>query len=273
MTSPRLKIKRPPRTAGPHETFRALARGLRVVQSAKKGMHWQGGKPLHRGAKCALCKQPLRLIWDIDLADPQLPDGLREKLAPRTRLPIYFCCLCPKPTVYSLVSDSSLRMFRPKSVSLDYDPWNDPHEQNPFREAPAQFVRQPIRLEPIPIVVEGLISLAEEIGVQRLDDEARRILSRYVGKTVSSNWDLPFSQFGGLPLVSQGHREVVCPNPTCFASRLVHPYPSFDRRFLMRELAVVTSEPPLDSQSFHYAQIAVHICLHCASIHSEYRCD
>jgi len=164
-------------------------------------------------------------------------------------------------------------MFRPKLTEKKYDPWNDPHEQNPFREAPSQFNCKPINLRPIPTVVEALIALAEDVGVARLDDDARSVLSQYIGQDVNSNWDLPFSQFGGLPLVMQGRREIVCPNPKCFASRLTHPYPSFDRRFLMRELAVVTKDALLDEQAFDHAQIAVHICLHCVTLHSEYRCD
>jgi len=185
--NPKLKVKRPQAVLGPHETFRVLARGFRVRPGTRHAKHWQGGPPTHRGVKCSLCKLPLRLIWDIDLGDPEFPEALRERLAPRNRLPIYFCCLCPKATRYHVVSDSTVRTFRPKLTSKDYDPWNDPHEENPFREAPAQFQRKPITIEPIPTVVEGLIALAEDVGVQRLDDDARRKLSQYVGQEVTSN--------------------------------------------------------------------------------------
>jgi hypothetical protein len=258
----------------PHARYtsrRALRRGYRWTTGNLRSLHRQGGPPRHDAAICALCNLPLRQIWDIDLSDDAFSDEIRQFFPKLTRLPIYFCCLCWKPTQYLPISDDAIVTFRPDAPK-NYDSLTDLNELNPYREAPRSFKKKRIAFEPIPDSVEGLLSLAEDADVMALSVKSRRILSRFVGQKITSSWDLPFSQIGGLPLFVQGSQEHICPNPKCVASKMFHPFVSSHREHLMKELAVITDDVQLSTKPFN-AQIAVHVCKLCKTIHCEYRCS
>ena len=211
-----------------------------------------------------MCRRPLRLIWDIDLSDPIFPSELAAALTPVTRLPLYFCCRCPSPTMYRVESDGQIKLFRPEPVK---------YEENSFQDSPAEFPRRGIKFEPIPDVIEALLSLTEDIGVAFLSRESLRLLSKYIGQEVTNPWTLPFSQFGGLPLLVQSHSELVCPNPECVGNELEHPYPSLQRSLLLKKLAVVCEHDSRLRENSQAAQIAFHMCRVCYSIHGQYRCS
>jgi hypothetical protein len=249
----------------PHDSRRMLPRGFRMrLTKSRRPRHWQGGPPRHRGAKCPLCREPLRLIWDVDLSDPIFPPEFATALSPVTRLPLYFCCRCPSPTMYRVESDEKIQCFRAEP---------EKYEENSFHDSPAELPRRGIKFEPIPDDIEALLSLTEEIGVTFLSRESLRHLSKYVGQEVTSPWELPISQFGGLPLLEQGYSELVCPNRECIGSELEHPYPSLQRSLLLKELAVVCEHDSRLRENSQAAQIAYYICRVCFTIHAEYRCS
>lgn len=242
-----------------YESRRALPHGYRMrFSKRKRSRHWQGGTPLHQGAECVLCRKPLHLVWDIDLTDPIFPTEFGRAFAPATRVPLYFCCHCPSPTLYRVTSNDKIKVFRPDVVTTS--------EENPFDDVPPHFQRRPISFEKIPDVVDALMTLTDDIGFDSLDGPSRRILSKYdsVG---------PPSQLGGIPLFLQGHQEEVCPNPRCVATDLKHPYSFSDRWLLMKELAAVNEEDAQLREKSQYMQIAFHICWLCQAILGQYRCD
>jgi hypothetical protein len=251
---------------GRYESRRALPHGYRLrLTKGKKSRHWQGGPPRHQGAKCVLCRMSLHIVWDIDLTDPIIPMQFSGAFAPATRLPLYFCCHCPSPTLYRVASNDKIKVFRPADVTMD--------EENPFDDVPAEFERRSIEFEQIPDVVDALMSWTDDIGFDSLDSRSGRILSKYIGTKVSSDWDLPISQFGGMPLFFQSHQEEVCPNPRCAATELEHPYSFSDRWLLMKELALVHEEDAKLREESQHTQIAFHICWLCQTVHAQYRCD
>jgi hypothetical protein len=204
------------------------------------------------------------LVWDIDLSDPVFPPEFAAAMAPVTRLPLYFCCRCPSPTMYRVQSDEKVTLFQPEPIK---------HEENTFEDSPPQFARHGIKFEPIPDTIEALLTLTEEIGIAFFSRESLRLLSKYVGQKVTSQWDLPFSQFGGLPLFVQSDSELVCPNPECLGNELKHPYPSLQRSLLLKKLAVVCEHDSRLRENSQLAQIAFHMCRVCYAIHGQYRCS
>lgn len=185
-------------------------------------------------------------------------------MSPVTRLPLYFCCRCPSPTMYRVESDEKIKSLRPEPVE---------YEENSFQDSPAEFPRRAIKFEPIPDVIAALLTLTDDIGAAFLDRESLRLLSKYVGQEVTSPWDLPISQFGGLPLLVQGYRELVCPNPQCVGNELEHPYPSLQRSLLLKTLAVVCERDSRLRENSQSAQIAFHMCRVCLTVHAQYRCS
>jgi hypothetical protein len=145
-------------------------------------------------------------------------------------------------------------------------------DETPFLDSPNELPLRRIDFERIPSRIDAILSLADIVGVDALDRDARNTIDAYLDKTVSSGWDIPFSQFGGQPLVYQGHRNAMCPNPKCPASRLKHPYGELVVPYLMKELAVIhhDHEPELTKA---YFQLLYYICSVCFSIRAEYRCD
>jgi hypothetical protein len=243
-------------------TRRFSPHGFKLLLETQRGVqHWQGGPPIHRGAKCQGCKQPLMLIWDIALHDGQFPKFLAEAFAPIERLPLYFCAKCGACS-YRLTSEKAIQCFEPDKDG----------DESPFAEMPAELDRRRIAFARIPSPVDGILTLEDTIRFEWLDAAAVKVLHEYYGRPIKSTWDMPFSQFGGQPLFTQGHQQIVCPNQKCPASKLEHPYPDLDRDFLMKELAVVEGDADPELQKA-YSQIAYHICCTCFAIHSQYRCS
>ncbi len=145
-------------------------------------------------------------------------------------------------------------------------------DETPFQDTPAEIQRRPIAFERIPSTIDAILSLADTIGHDALDKSAQRVINDYFGTRIRSEWDLPISQFGGQPLAYQSHKNMVCPNPKCPASRLEDPYGETQAEFLMKEMALVhwKDEPVLEEHCF---QLLYFVCCTCFSLRADYRCS
>ena len=166
--------------------------------------------------------------------------------------------------MYRIESDKRVKCFRAEP---------EKYEENSFHDSPAELPRRGIKFESIPDDIEAQLTLTDDIGVAFLSRESLQQLSKYVGQEVTSPWDLPISQIGGLPLLVQGYRELVCPNPQCVGNELEHPYPSLQRSLLLKLLAVVCEHDSRLRENSQFAQIAFHMCRICFTIHAQYRCS
>jgi hypothetical protein len=245
---------------------RFFAQPARVSSTRKAGRHFSGGPSPHKGSQCPQCKKRLSLLWDLDLSDPLIPVIVRDGFAPSTRLPFYICWQCVAAS-YSLSSNTSMQTFV-------FDQHNEAlkADETPFGEAPVELARRPKALTRIPTTIDALLSLADEIGIDECDKSGRQTLSEFLNHKVESDWDLPISQLGGMPLPNQGHSDRVCPNAKCPASTLEHPYGELVRPYLMKELALIhwRDEPILASACF---QLLYLVCGICFSIRAEYHCS
>jgi hypothetical protein len=245
---------------------RFVARPVRISPSDDASLHFSGGPSRHKGSVCRKCKKQLTLLWDLHLSDKLIPDSVREGYAPSTRLPFFICWQCVAAS-YSVLSDTEITTF-----AFDCHTEHLQADETPFQDAPQEVERRTITISRIPTTIDALLSLADIIGHDEIDESARNTLREYLGDEVRSGWDLPISQFGGAPLAYQGHRDVVCPNPKCPASRLEHPYGELVRPYLMKEMALIhwKDEPVLSEHCF---QLLYNVCCICFSIRAEYRCD
>jgi hypothetical protein len=161
-----------------------------------------------------------------------------------------------------------------KIKCLPFPPYTDHLQpgESPFQNAPQVLEQRPLALKQIPSPVHALLSLIDVIGLDELDSAGRKVIDEYYGEQITSDWDMPISQFGGLPLPNQGHQNNVCPNQRCPANKLEHPYGELMEQYLMKELALITGteEPILDEHCF---QILYSICAVCYSLQAEYRCS
>jgi hypothetical protein len=248
-------------------TRRFIPRGLRFSDRGNDpSRHFAGGAGSGGGAKCPECKQRLTLLWDLDLAAPELPEFVRQAFAPALRLPLYICWRCMS-ALYRLGGKEGIVCFPfgPATERLRGD-------ESPFVDSPLELPRRSIRFEPIPSQIDAVISLEDIVGLEELDQEARKILNHYYGRIIDSTWEMPFSVFGGPLMLYQGHQNKVCPNPECPANKLEHPYGELEVDYLMKEMALVhvDAEPELEK---HYFQVVYYVCCVCFSIHAEYRCS
>jgi hypothetical protein len=242
-----------------------MANGWRLISKRSiKSRHFTGGPSLHTGATCSKCRKRLTLLWDLDLKDPLFPDEVREGFAPASRLPFYICWQCVAAS-YRVTANDGIKCFKDLVETLEED-------ETPFQDSPRELPRRAIGFEAIPSTILGLLLLEGNIGLDAMDKPARQAINDYYETTITSTWDLPFSQLGGQPLIYQGHRSAVCPNPKCPASRLEHPYGEYETRFLMKEMAVVhhDHEPELAKHCF---QLLYYVCGICFSMRAEYRCS
>ena len=245
---------------------RFMATALRVRYSKKKTRHTSGGPATHKGSKCQKCRRRLGLLWSLDLADPVIPDFVREGFAPAGRLPFYVCWQCMAAS-YAVQSDAQIRCFPFDSYDNTVEEDESPFDEDIPQESPLQA----IELERIPTTIDALLCLSDEIEIADLDGSALRALGQYLGGNVNSGWDLVLSQVGGRPMIYQRRRDLVCPNGKCPAHKLEAPYGQSQRRYLMKDLAVVheTEDPHLNQICF---QMVYYICRVCFSIRAEYRC-
>jgi hypothetical protein len=243
-------------------TRRFLPQALRVSLSSKKTGHWHGGTPVHRGARCFICKERLRLVWDINLADAMFPVSTQESFPKLKRLPLYYCFNCPQATTYQIKSDTTVFCMDPDG--------HDGGDETPYAGSvpiPEELPRQPICLTPLTSTIDALVAIESELGLDALDTAAQRQLSRFIGHKLNSSWDFVYSQFGGQPPMVQGHWEIKCPNHKCAGRNREH-----DRAFNMKELAVVEKDG-ITGISWVYAPLAFHICRVCGTIQGNFRCS
>ena len=246
---------------------RFIAKPLQVTSTTRKSNHFCGGPPPHKGSKCPKCKKQLTLLWDLDLNDELIPDYVREGFSPATRLPLYICWQCLAAS-YVVLSETRINCFPFVDSQVDYLQENE----SPFQDSPEEVERRPISLSRIPSTIEALLSLSDVVGFDEFDKPAQTTLKQFFKTKIRSDGDLPISQFGGSPLVNQGHGNNVCPNLKCPASTLNHPYGEMTAMFLMKELALIhwKDEPALTQ---HCIQLLYSVCGICFSLQAEYRCS
>jgi len=224
--------------------------------------HWQGGEMQHRGAKCYVCRRPLALLWDIDCTDPRFRRESPDLFKGLERLPLYYCCRCPSPTIYRCTAPGRITVLPVERRTS---------EESPFEDVPEFFPRHPLVLDPIPSDIENLIQLTEWLGFDWLHQSDRRALAKYFGE--SSTWvEVRRSQFGGIPALEQGHSEIPCPNLRCPTHSWGDPFGRHDEYFQMKELAVIEDDANFEMET-SCAQIIFHICWACQTIHAEYGID
>jgi hypothetical protein len=127
-------------------------------------------------------------------------------------------------------------------------------------------------LTPIPRDVENAILLSYGLGNEWLRREDRTVLREYFRNGPRDNPEIRHSQFGGIPILVQGHRQIECPNPRCPTRRWGHPIVRNERYYQMKELAVIDQDSGFEMET-HWAQVAFHICWGCHTIHGQYRID
>lgn len=194
-------------------TRRFLKSGFRVGLAGHETGHWYGGPPRHRGADCFTCGAKLRLIWDINLQDERLPVSYREAFPNLSRLPLYYCFNCPQATTYHVQTDDTVICLDPAG--------HDGGDETPYADGadvPEHLPRSAIQLDEIPPTIDDIINKESESGFDSLDSAEQDQLGTFLSKKVDSPWDLVFSQFGGLPVMVQGHWDIRCPKADCPAA-------------------------------------------------------
>jgi hypothetical protein len=241
-----------------------MQQGYRISEGGEQSQdHWRGGPVRHEDAECPICCKPLLLFWDINCNDLRSRGESPELLGDLDRLPLYYCCRRPEPTIYQVLTPDRIRTIRPELHS---------DEESPFEDFPNAFERRPLGLEPIPRDVANLLIVADNFDFGWLTAAERDRLSEYLHDRISSIWSIHLSQFGGAPVLTQGHRELDCPNPACLTHKMGHPVLRHKRHFYMKELAVIDVDAGFEMKKA-YAQIVFHICWKCLTIHADYRCS
>lgn len=234
------------------------------ARHSKSSQHYAGGSPIHAAAKCRCCKRELTLLWNLDLSDSLFGAAVRDGFHPDSRLALYICWNC-MVTAY--------RQDGPKLTVFQPDHYWDhlTQDESPHADSPNILPSRRIGFQKINSTVDGLRTLADTIGLDRLDKEGIALLSAHYGQPLFSPSQLPYSQLGGGLVFLQGHRNLTCPNKRCPASKLEHPFGDLQVDFLMKELATISldAEPVLEAS---YFQIDYHICWVCFSIRAQYAC-
>jgi hypothetical protein len=223
----------------------------------RRHQHFFGGAPRHRGAIPRGKRQPVHLLYDLDLSDEKL--GLR--FPGLTRLPLYNalqynCC----DIVYRVISDDEIEI-----VSNVQDHWDPTF---PYEGYPAQFERVPIVAEPLSYEDYKTTVFAHTVdrgpSVRRVSDaDARRL--RDLG--------YPFTQVGGVQFMWQGEPQWDCANRGC----------KYFRQAWATEVFAVVWESPVpglhlwipadDDRDTGSVPIIFSRCTGCGIIHSCNRCD
>jgi hypothetical protein len=241
-----------------------LRQGYHIASAKRtRSQHWQGGPVQHRGAVCGICHRPLLLVWDIKCNDARFRRESLHVFAGMQRLPLYYCFHCPEPTIYRCGKANRIDVLPTERQSS---------EESPFANVPPQLPRRPLFLQAIPSPIENLIALSESLGFGWLRSQDRTILARYFGKP-SKHFPGPRrSQFGGLPVLQQGHEDIPCPNARCPTHKWGHPIIRNKRYYYLKELAVIDGDAGLDMET-HFAQIVFRICWACHLVHGKYQID
>ena len=216
-----------------------------------------------RGAKCHLCKRPLTLLWEINCQDPRFQKESEQVFEGQERLPLYYCLHCPEPTIYRCTGPNRIRVLPTERSEC---------EESPFERIPDSFARRPLVLKPIPREIENLIVLSEHIGLDWLRRPDFATLKKYFADISPYFMDVRRSQFGGLPVVQQGHDEIPCPNKRCPTHKWGHPIMRNKQYYYMKELALIDDDAGFEMES-NGAQIAFHLCWACHTVHAGYHVD
>lgn len=240
--------------------------GLQRTSNAKPFTHYAGGPAPAKGNRCAQCKKPLTLIWEVNLQDEVIPAYVGEGLAPAKKLPLLICWRCLVAS-YQVIADDQIKC-------LPFDMYSDCLNagESPFGDAPAVLPRRRMGIKRLPTTIDALVSLASVIGFEALDRPSKFALRTFYQTDIRTNDDLPISQLGGQLITYQGHRSLNCPNLKCPAGKMEHPYGELELPYLMKDLALIhwQDEPALAPHCF---QLKYSICIVCFSLRAQYECD
>lgn len=257
-------------------SFHYMEEGYRVrVTESTEARHWQGGEAYHKGAWCPNCRKPLLLLWDLDCTDPQLA----EHFGKLRRLPLYYCWTC-------CVATLAYRVISPKRVEVIIaKAGQEPDPNFPYEDFPLAFERRPIELERIPYEIEKLLFIYSE-RYHLLSSHEEKTLMHWL--KYDRRWryvrDLSvcvayLHQFGGTPILIQGHEIHLCPNPRCRNYQLWERY-NLDcnlEALRMKELAVIHDDPhsglDMTGSNNPWVEVVFWICEGCFTILSANRCD
>jgi hypothetical protein len=230
------------------------------VENGNRRGHWQGGPSQHQGAKCSTCKRPLRLIWDINCRDSRFQKESSPVFQGLQQLPLYYCFDCPSPTIY--------RCTKPNRITV-LESEKEPGEESPFEKAPPILSRKPLIFKPIPSQIENLIIISEALGTDWLRNKDKALLRQYFGRLY---FLYRRSQFGGIPVLEQGHQEIICPNSRCPTHKWGNNIGRKRQYYCLKELAVIDTDSGFDFET-HCAQIVFHFCWACHLVHGKYMID
>jgi hypothetical protein len=240
-----------------------IRQGYRFVLEGNGGSdHWRGGRPRHDNPICPHCKTPLLTFFDIDCDDPQLREENAALFGTLKRVPLYYCCRRPEPTIYQLLDDGSIRM-----ITADLLAW----EESPFSKFPESFEKKSCKLVPIPRDIENLLVIATAFDLNWLNyDECQR-LANYLGLDRLTLWFRELTQFGSKPLIRHNREGHDCPNKLCPTHQMGHPLLRNKSEYQMKELAVIADDAGFEMQ-MNGAQVAFYICWKCHTVQAEYQC-
>jgi len=227
--------------------------------------HWQGGQAKHKNAVCPSCREPLRLMWDIDCNDSRFRKESPLVFGKLDRLPLYYCLHCPYPTIYRCG-----RSRRLQTIAAD---WAG-SDESPFTDIPDAFPRKRIVFKEIPPEIENLLLVCQFLDEEWLRASHRRQLAEYLGarSTRSIHFDIRRSQLGGLPALQQGNPEFTCPYDNCPTHTWGHPILRNRRLYQMKLLATIDNDAGFEMKT-EAAQIVFHICWACQTIHGDFQID
>jgi hypothetical protein len=235
---------------------RFVSQGFRIRKTSNRTRHRMGGQCQLSAPACGSCGTSLVFFADIDFADK------RFSIANLGRLPLLYCCSCPGPVQYQVISGKRINVFPLK---------REPYEEAPFERPPVSLPRAYLSLTEISEEAESAILTAK--GEDRFDSltkPQRKLIESVLGRRPDSRWDIYFSQIGGYPLSFQDDEGLPdrCPNRDC---------PNHRRKMdgsRYRKLAVLDlwnddfwGIKPLDA-----VQIVFNICPACHSIAAKYTC-
>ncbi len=235
-------------------------------------LHSFGGPARHRGAVPARCRQPLHLVYTLDLSDRRV--GVT---VPGVRLlPLYHGFVYENCALgYRVVSDEEIEVLHLPSrrVSKDF----------PDRDYPREFA-------PVPVVLrdqkfdrsdpEDILRLVGVFGVDRVPEGARPALRKLLKKEYREYAALFETAEDGTPDTleglarpfdypfQQGRPDSPCPDPRC---------ENHGKASSMHVLALVGSSPvpgvALWGESGEGVQLIFEICPLCRAICTSNQCD
>ncbi len=196
--------------------------------------HWIGGSAYHKNAICPVCQIPLLLLVDLNYKIIS-KNGNLPLVSNFDRLPLYYCWRCSARSLgYRVISLNEIEVLQNEGRRQPDD--------FPYSGFPIEFERRPLKLIPITYNISKLLFIAQEIGIDWLDENDNECIYQHLKKYRHSGFlenYLNRHQVGGVLNQFNGHNEVGCPYENCFR----HTMFSEGASFYMQELAVIHNDP------------------------------